>query len=148
MHLLILSIQCELLCPFDYCSPLGTNFSSLLTFWISDKLTTGPGNFFIPGIGFFSSEVVGAPSSVSGVLSFLLGGCPAPGRKAPIGILIFAFCKDEPNFILPVILDGSDVGNWLLRHIHKVLALLSGLVYCLRTVPGGQVQKHKKRFTG
>lgn len=51
----------HLLLSLDYCSPLGTYFSSLLTFWISDKLTTGPGNFFIPGICFFSSEVAGAP---------------------------------------------------------------------------------------
>lgn len=76
----------------NYCSALGTYFSSLLIFWISERLTAGPGSFFAPGIGFFSSsEVGGAPSSVSGVHSFLLGGCPAPGRKAPIGIFIFAW---------------------------------------------------------
>lgn len=47
---------------FNYCSALGTYFSSLLIFWISDRLTAGPGNFFTPGIGFFSSsEVGGAP---------------------------------------------------------------------------------------
>ena len=48
--------------PLNYCSVLGTYFSSLLIFWISDRLTAGPGSFFAPGIGFFSSsEVGGAP---------------------------------------------------------------------------------------
>lgn len=46
----------------NYCSALGTYFSSLLMFWISDRLTAGPGSFLAPGIGFFSSsEVGGAP---------------------------------------------------------------------------------------
>lgn len=38
----------------SYCSALGTNFSSLFMFWISDKLTAGPGSFLAPGICFFS----------------------------------------------------------------------------------------------
>lgn len=42
-----------------YCSALGTNFSSLFIFWISDKLTAGPGSFLAPGRCFlsFSSSV-------------------------------------------------------------------------------------------
>lgn len=44
---------------FYYCSALGTNFSSLFIFWISDKLTAGPGSFLAPGrVFFFSSSVV------------------------------------------------------------------------------------------
>lgn len=45
----------------NYCSALGTNFSSLFMFWISDKLTAGPGSFTAPGRCFlsFSSSVAG-----------------------------------------------------------------------------------------
>lgn len=38
----------------SYCSALGTYFSSLFMFWISDKLTARPGSSLAPGSSFFS----------------------------------------------------------------------------------------------
>lgn len=77
--------------PSCYSSTLVTSLSSLFTLRISERSTVGPGPFLAPGsCGFFSSAVTEALSSRLTESSLLFTGCPAPGRKAPIGILMFA----------------------------------------------------------